>query len=229
MILRGGLVFILIFILSCADKMAEEQKEELAPSISNNEVISRAPEKFAVACGMLFMVEDYDTWIKSYTAKAKNLLVVLRNVNDPAMVVLFEAVQSEEAAVKRTNDMLDNTFLNNSGIKGNPVVDYYNVKYYNPPNERNKYYLALTFELENSIEWIQAIASRVNDFSLSGLTPVGIGTNSNNEHDVYILLTLDDYVGFRKANNAPRKIKSLIARLELPENTLISYWSNTTP
>ena len=64
-------------------------------------------------------------------------------------------------------------------------------------------------------------------FAKYGLTIMGVGTNADIEEEIYILLTLEDFVSFRQSTNSPRKIRKFIKSLNLPEETFISDWTKT--
>ena len=64
----------------------------------------------------------------------------------------------------------------------------------------------LCLKLEDINQLVESLKEDFNLYDEYGLKPVGIGTNPYNSEQVYMLLTLEDFVSFRKRTNSPREI-----------------------
>jgi hypothetical protein len=222
---RLGIIFLVgIMFFGCYNSDNGTSAEEPSARIAEKRTVKSA-DNISIVCGVFFEVSDFDVWLNEYNKPGKNNIITLRNVHDPKMVVVFESMPSLEAAKSRASSLCNQAFISRARLMGKPAESYYEVQYYITPIKDYKYYLAFTFMADDTDLWLESLDTNMIHFNKNGLTPMGIGTNPGNASEVYMLLTLKDFVEFRKRNNAPRKLKHLLEELGLPENTVISYWA----
>ena len=206
------------------------------PSATNDELIVPAASMLVsgemnvadmkMVSGVVFEVEDFNTWISSYGEVAKGLIIALRNVDAPNVTLVFEGSKTLEMAEERVAMLSSDEFLSNSTAFGDPLTSYYQIKFVdkiaNPPN----HFFALSYPADGNPEqdWLTFVQEKAEIFEEFKIEPSGIGTDPRQPDRGYLLFRLNDFVASRKLLNSPRKINKFLERLELPENTLISYW-----
>ena len=229
MILRiSSVILFIVFLFGCSNQSSEQITEEILATNNETSLVESNPGNISVVCGALFKVNDFDTWIKAYEKSAEGIIILLRNVDDPSLVLSFEGRQSQDLVEQRAIELMDNKFLKEAGVMGDPVVNYYDVQYMSQSETDYKHYVGLIFEIDDIKQLLAALVRDINVYASYGLVPMGIGTDPIHTNEVYMLLSLDDFVSFRKQTNSPRKIKRFINSLNLPAATTISNWAKTS-
>ena len=222
MLLRFSLaILIIVLFAGCSEEDSENVVEEITTISSSLQLAKSNPQGISSVCGVIFQVSEYDTWLEEYNKRNKGTIIVLRNVNDPSLLVVFEGSNSQEMIEGRAAVLTDDEFLTAATAMGEPVVSYYDVQYMNPAEQEHIYYVALIFDAEDMGQLLASVERNITMYDGYGLLPMGIGNDPFNPTKVYMLLTLDDFVSFKKHTNSPRKRKRFARSLNLPEETLI--------
>ena len=228
MILRISHVILFMFLLNgCSNQGSDQPIDEVSSESSSITLAESNPGSISVVCGVIYKVEDFNTWLEAYNKIAVGTIVQLRNVIDPSLVIVFEGNESLTMAEGRAAALSDNDFLNSATVMGDPIIFYNNVRYMSPSQKAYKHYVALMFEMEDISKFLESLKTDIGLYASHGLTPMGIGTNPHSPEQVYMLLTLEDFVSFRKKINSPRKIRRFATSLNLPEETLILNLART--
>ena len=227
MILRiGYLLLISIAITACSGNSSDSNVGKEMPSGGGSEVKAEATvNDYAVVCGVLFKVKDFDVWEAEYNKHAQNTIIYLRSIDDPSIVVLFEGNNSHQEAINRINDVMGKAFTENSEVAGKPVTTYYDIRYFQPKEGGNNNFLALSFNVDDEANWQSISDARVEQLANYGLDPLGMGSNFGKPENIYLLLSVENLEQFRENNNSPREISNFLKTLNFPKNTGLSFWS----
>ena len=184
------------------------------------------PEQMTMVSGMLYKVKDFDAWMQTYEAAADGLIIAFRSVDAPNMTLVFEGSKTLEEAEKRVELLSSEEFLNQSSSFDDPISSYYKIQYVETIESPPTHFFALSYASGGDPEedWLEFVMSNMNYFKEFNIEPAGIGTDPNQDDRAYLLFRQYDFVGTRKMLNSPRKINKFLEKLELPEQTLISYW-----
>ena len=224
--LRVSLAIIFISVLiGCSNQGAEQIATETSMEKGSSALADSNPGNIKAVCGVLFRVKEFDVWSTEYNKKAEGTIVMLRMVDDPSFVIVFEGTNSVIEAEARASTLIDDEFLTSSKVIEDPIVSYFDVRYMRPPEKDYKHYLAIMFKTEDLDQLFASFNSEFNNYEDYGLTPVGVGTNPENEQEVYMLLTLEDFVSFRKRTNSPGEMRRFISSLKLPKDASILNWA----
>jgi hypothetical protein len=229
MITRISLVILFMWCLNgCSNQGTEQVIEEVSsepasPALSENE-----PAGISTVCGVLSQVEDFDTWLGEYRKIAMGTIFLLRMVDDPSMVMVFEGGESLEMMEGRAATLTNEEFLAAATVMGEPVVSYFDVQYMRTSEKDYKQYVAFMFDLEDIDQFLISLQEDLDLYTEYGLAPVGVGTNPHNSEQVYMLLSLEDFVSFRKRTNSTREFRRIINKLKLPEDAMMLNWAKTT-
>jgi len=214
-----------IVVISCSDKSTDKSIQDFSSTLDGNEFNNPISDDYSIVCGVFFSVKEFDQWQKSYLVEAQNTVIYLRSVDDPNMVVVFEANQTLANAKDRVEDLMGDNFSKVAGVEGQPVAKYYNVKYYKPSKISDIHYLSFSFRIKD-IEQLKIFSdSKFDQFVSLGLRPIGLGSDPLLPNEVYILLTVRDIDLIRSKSSSPGKLKTFLAELNLPTNTNMMYWA----
>lgn len=214
-------IFTSLCIFSC-EKSSQEENEKSIAAVADSEVST--PESFPFVYGVAYDVEDYDAWVDAYNEAKGETIILLRNVDNPAIIVVYEQTNSIKEAEERSKILTSDAFIEKSHTLGNAVDSYYDVKLFQPPEVDYKIYVALIFESENPNDWINKVKANPQLVTRHGLIPAGIGINTFNKEQVYLLAALENYLEFKKNTNTSKEIGKLYEALGVPDNTMISFW-----
>jgi hypothetical protein len=230
MLLRVSLVILFISFISGCSNQGTEQLNEEHDSVPNSPALAESnPGGISKVCSVLYHVNDFDAWLLEYNKRAQGTIIVLRNVDDPSIVIVFEGGQSQDMVEGRTSELAEADFLKAATVDGDHVISYYDIQYMGSSEKEYKHYVALMFNMKDINQFLGSLKKDLSHYVDYGLTPMGIGTNPSNPEQVYMLLTLEDFVAFRKRTNSPRKINRFISSLNLPDETLILNWARAAP
>jgi hypothetical protein len=222
MILRITLVILFIsFLNGCSNQGSERSIAEVSSNSNSLTLAESNPGDLTSVCGVIYQVSDFSSWVAEYKKIAQGTIILLRNVKEPSLLMVFEGGNSHEMIEGRAAKLVDEEFLRAATALGEPVVSYYDVQYMNPNEEEHQYYVGLIFEIIDINSLLESVRMNINIYDSYGLLPMGIGADTFNPSKVFMLLTLDDFVSFQKKTNSPRKIKRFAKSLGLPEETLI--------
>ena len=189
MILRVSLVILFMWVLNaCYNQGSEENIGELSSEAINPAVTESNPANISSVCGILSKVEDFDAWLVEYKKIAQGTIILLRMVDDPSMVMVFEGGASLEMMEDRAKKLTNDKFLSTATVMSDPVVSYFDVQYMNTPEKDYKQYVAFLFELEDISQLLESIKTDLNLYAEYGLTPMGVGTNPDIREQVYMIL-----------------------------------------
>ncbi|RLD20593.1 MAG: hypothetical protein DRI71_10155 [Bacteroidetes bacterium] len=226
MLTRVSLIILFISFISGCSNQGSEQLNEEHNSVLNTPVLAESnPGDISVVCSVLYHVDDFNSWLIEYNKIGHETIVILRNVDDPSLVIVFEGGQSKDMVEGRTSELVEADFLDAATVNGDHVVSYYDVQYMGSSEKEYKHYVALIFNTKDINQFLASLKKDLSHYVDYGLTPMGIGTNPSNPEQVYMLLTLEDFITFRKSTNSPRKINRFISSLNLPDETLILNWA----
>ena len=226
MTLRTGLILILPVIFTCcSDNSADDGTNKPAATSGNNISSNPVSEEYATVCGLFFTVDDFNIWQQTYLEVAQNTIAYLRNEDDPSMVAVFESNKTLKNAKTRVEYLIGDEFSQSAGVKGTPVVDYYDVIYYKPSKPDDTHFLALSFRIKDIDELDLFGKTKFDQFSKLGLRPVGLGSNPIKADDVYMLFTVKDIELIREKSNTAGKLSQFLRGLNLPVNANMSYWA----
>ena len=229
MIRRISLVILFMWCLNgCSNQGTEQVIEEVSSEPENPTLSESNPADISVVCGILSQVEDFDTWLGEYKKIAQRTIILLRMVDDPSMVMVFEGGESLEMMEGRAATLTNEEFLSAATTMGKPVVSYFDVQYMRTSEKDYKQYVAFLFEMEDISQLLISLKEDLNHYGEYGLAPVGVGTNPHDREQVFMLLTLEDFVSFRKRTNSPGEFRRIINKLELPEEAMMLNWARTT-
>lgn len=229
MILRVSLVILFMcFLNGCSNQGAEQNIDEISSEPIERNPTESNPGNISVVCGVLSKVDNFDSWLSEYKKIAQGTIILLRMVDDPSVVMVFEGGESLVMMEGRAEMLTNDEFSKTATVLSEPIVSYFDVQYMRASERDYKQYVAFMFEMENINPLIEALKEDVNLYAEYGLLPVGIGTNPHNREQVYMLLTLEDFVSFRKRTNSPREFRRIIKKLNLPEEAMMLNWAKTT-
>lgn len=212
----------------CSNQGAEQDIAEVSSEPVNSAFAESNPGNISVVCGVLSKVDDFDSWISEYKKIAQGTIIILRMVEDPSMVMVFEGGESLAMMEGRSGKLTNDDFLRSATVMSEPLVSYFDIQYMAQSEKDYKQYVAFMFELEDINQLLESFKSDLNLYAEYGLTPMGVGTNPHNPEQVYMLLTLEDFVSFRKRTNSPREFRGIIKKLNLPEEAMMLNWAKTT-
>ena len=223
--IKKVIIILIVIPLACSSPPATDD-ELMVPAAQM--LISEGVdmETMRLVNGIVFKVEDFDKWMNVYGKIADGLIIAFRNVDAPDMTLIFEGQSTLEAALERTETLTSEDFLAGSSAYDDPITSYYEIAYVdtvaNPPN----HFFALSYSSGGDIErnWPAFVRDNMAYFKELGLEPSGIGTDPRQADRGYLLFRQYDFIALRKTLNSPRKINKFLERLELPDQTLISYW-----
>lgn len=229
MILRVSLVILFMWILNgCSNQDTEQNIDEVSSEPINPTLNESNPENISVVCGVLFKVDSFDSWLVEYRKIAEGTIILLRMVDDPSMVMVFEGGETLEMMEDRVDELTNSEFLSIASVSSKPVISFFDIQYMRTSEKDYKQYVAFMFELEDINKLLGSLNEDLNLYNEYGLKPVGIGTNPHDSEQVYMLLTLEDFVSFRKRTNSPREFRRIINILKLPEDAMMLNWARTT-
>ena len=230
MILRLSLVILFMWILNgCSNQDTGQNIDEVSSEPVNPTLTESNPGNISVVCGVLFKVDSFDSWLEEYKKIAEGTIILLRMVDDPSMVMVFEGGETLEMMDDRVDKLTNSEFLSIASVSSKPVISFFDVQYMSPPPAKDyRHYVAFMFELEDIDPLLESLNEDLNLYTEYGLTPMGIGTNPHNSEQVYMILTLEDFVSFRKRTNSTREFRRIINKLKLPEETMMLNWAKTT-
>lgn len=229
MSLRVSLIILFMWLFNgCSNQGAEQDIAEVSSEPVNSAFAESNPGNISVVCGVLSKVDDFDSWISEYKKIAQGTIIILRMVEDPSMVMVFEGGESLAMMEGRAEILTNDQFSKNATVLSEPLVSYFDIQYMAQSEKDYKQYVAFMFELEDINQLLESFKSDLNLYAEYGLTPMGVGTNPHNPEQVYMLLTLEDFVSFRKRTNSPREFKRIIRSLKLPEEAMMLNWAKTT-
>jgi hypothetical protein len=227
-ILRIGYIILFgAFLSSCSNQGAEIATDEIGITNDGPQLAESQPGDVSAVCGVVFEVSDFDDWLLAYNRSADATLILLRNINNPSIVMVFEGGSTHEKVRGRAANLSHENFLQESAVVGAPVVSLYNLQYRRPSETEMSHYVGLSFKMENFEEFLESLKEDIGLYHSYGLIPVGIGTDFEDPEEVYMLLSLQDFVTFRKRTNSPRKIHGFTNSLKLPESTMMSTWTKS--
>ena len=223
--LRVNLAIIYISVLiGCSNQGSERIATEASVEQESSALADSNPGNIKAVCAVLFHVDDFDVLSTEYNKRAEGTIVMLRMVDDPSFVIVFEGTESVIAAEARASTLMDDEFLSSSKVIDDPVVTYFDVRFMKASKKDYKHYLAIMFNTKDLDQLFASLDSEFSNYADYGLTPFGVGTNPENEEEVYMLLTLEDFVSFRKRTNSPREMRRFISSLKLPKESSILNW-----
>ena len=229
MILRISLVILFMcFLNGCSNQGAEQNIDEVSSEPVKPILTESNPDNISVVCGILSKVDDFDSWLSEYKKIAQGTIILLRMVDDPSMVMVFEGGESLAMMEGRAEILTNDEFSKTATVLGEPIVSYFDVQYMGTSEKDYKQYVAFMFELTDINKFLESLKTDLALYAEYGLIPMGIGTNPHNREQVYMLLTLEDFVSFRKRTNSPREIRRIIKKLNLPEKAMMLNWARTT-
>lgn len=229
MSLRVSLFILFMWLFNgCSNQGAEQDIAEVSSEPVNSAFAESNPGNISVVCGVLSKVDDFDSWLSEYKKIAQGTIILLRMVDDPSVVMVFEGGESLAMMEGRAEILTNDQFSKTATVLSEPIVSYFDIQYMAQSEKDYKQYVAFMFELEDINQLLESFKSDLNLYAEYGLTPMGVGTNPHNPEQVYMLLTLDDFVSFRKRTNSPREFKRIIRSLKLPEEAMMLNWAKTT-
>lgn len=216
-----------VFLLAgCTSTNTRENSE--ATSVVESNIAPSEADGFSFVCGIVFNISNYESWLNSYETSHGKTIIVMRNVDNPAITVVYEQMESMLEAEQRADSLMSPQFIEESGTLGEPVNAFYEVKYFHRPEVDYKIFIAVIFRTENPDEWISSIMKRSDIFRNYGMLPVGIGLNAKQKDQVYLLAALEDYREFKKNANSPSEVRRFYEKLAVPDHTVISYWASAS-
>jgi hypothetical protein len=229
MILRVSLVILFIcFLNGCSNQGAEQNIDEVSSEPIERVLTESNPVNISVVCGVLSKVDDFDSWLSEYKKVAQGTIILLRMVDDPSVVMVFEGGESLAMMEGRAEILTNDEFSKTATVLSDPIVSYFDVQYMSTPEKDYKHYVAFMFELKDINNFLESLKTDLALYAEYGLTPMGVGTNPHNSEQVYMILTLEDFVSFRKRTNSPREFRRIIKKLNLPEDAMMLDWAETT-
>jgi hypothetical protein len=224
-VLRKVIFLVLVIPFACSSPPPAEE-EIMVPTAKMLTAAEMDPEQMTMVSGMLYKVKDFDAWMQTYEAAADGLIIAFRSVDAPNMTLVFEGSKTLEEAEKRVQLLSSEEFLNQSSSFDDPISSYYKIQYVETIESPPTHFFALSYASGGDPEedWLEFVMSNMNYFKEFNIEPAGIGTDPNQDDRAYLLFRQYDFVGTRKMLNSPRKINKFLEKLELPEQTLISYW-----
>lgn len=221
---RIVLIFIsAAFLLAGCGQNYDEENQGMDTSVVENE--PSAADNIQFVFGIAYDIANYQAWIDAYNHHKGQTIIILRNVDNPSIILVYEQTNSMFDAKERSYVLTTNEFIEQSQTLGDPVKSYYEVKLFQPTEEDYKIYVALIFQNEDSDNWISKVKENAEFVTKHGLIPVGIGVNADNKSEVYLLAALENYLEFKKNTNTPKEIGKLYEAIGVPGHTMISYWS----
>lgn len=229
MSLRVSLFILFMWLFNgCSNQGAEQDIAEVSSEPVNSAFAESNPGNISVVCGVLSKVDDFDSWLSEYKKIAQGTIILLRMVDDPSVVMVFEGGESLAMMEGRAEILTNDQFSKTATVLSEPIVSYFDIQYMAQSEKDYKQYVAFMFELEDINQLLESFKSDLNLYAEYGLTPMGVGTNPHNPEQVFMLLTLEDFVSFRKRTNSPREFKRIIRSLKLPEEAMMLNWAKTT-
>lgn len=219
-------IFIVLFIPFACSGPPTSDEDIIVPSAKMLTSEEMDFEKMRVVSGMVFEVEDFNTWMDTYGEVAEGLIIAFRNVDAPDVTLVFEGSPDLDAAEDRVDLLASETFLNNSTAFDDPIASYYEIKFVDTVANPPTHFFALSYANDGdpAKDWVEFVKRNMNYFKELNIEPSGIGIDPRQPDRGYLLFRQFDFVASRKLLNSPRKINKFLERLELPEHTLISYW-----
>ena len=225
MTLRTGLLIVLLLAWAgCSNNSTRSNNEETMSLAGNALATNPVSEEYSIVCGVLFSVEDFNHWQKSYLAEAQNTIIYLKSANDPNMVMVFEANQTLKKAKARVGDLMGERFLAAAGVKGRPTANYYDVHYYKPAKISDTHFLVLSFRIKDFDQLELFGKSQFDHFSKLGMRPIGLGSNPIKADEVYMFFTVKDVDFIHEKSDTPGKLKEFLIELNLPTDANMSHW-----
>lgn len=223
-VIRKVICIVLFIPLACSTPPVSD--EELIVPDAMKLTTVEITEEMKVASGMMFTVEDFDTWMNAYGDVAEGLIIAFRNVDAPNMTLVFEGSPSLAIAEKRIEMLSSEDFLSTSSAFGEPISSFYKIEYVktvpNPPT----HFFALSYPSggDPAKDWLKFVIDNEEFFKELEIEPAGIGTDPDQSDRAYLLFRQFDFITLRKALNSPKKRNKFLDRLGLPDETMISYW-----
>ncbi|MEN8247951.1 MAG: hypothetical protein ABFS32_03400 [Bacteroidota bacterium] len=211
-------------LLGCIDSTQQEKNSDTVAAVAESEVSVTVSADFPFVCGVAYDVDNFQEWLNTYKKSQGKTLILFRNVDNPAIILVYEQAESMQEAEERGKVLTSDEYIDQSHTLGTPVYTHYEVKLFEPQEKEYKIYVALIFEAENPNEWISKAKTNLGPFNDQGIVPVGIGINAFNKNQVYLLAALEDYINIKKNTNTPKEIGKLYKKLGVPDHTMISFW-----
>lgn len=217
-------LLLLFSLISCIEQPHEE--DVTVPASLMLKSAGREANEIGMVNGVLFEVDNFNTWMLEYEKVSKDLIIAFRNVDNPKMTLVFEGSGSHELAKSRVKLLSSEAFIKRSTALGDPVSSYYKIEYFDKVPDPSPHFIALSYPSGGDPEqdWLGFIEQNKPYFDELKIEGAGIGTNPENPEQAYLLFRQEDFVSFRKSMNSPKKINKFLNKLNLPEHTLISYW-----
>jgi len=181
---------ILTILISCSGKKAEqteqvveEEKPEPKPAFSGKTLV-----------GTTHTVADYAAWEKIYLEVSipESRVGVLRGIDDPNLIAVFEYTTSHEDAKAFLNSEELKGHMKRGGVNSEPVSIYYDMKYMSEDEVTAPYRLAINHEIEDFDSWKAAFDNDEARRQEAGLTLIGMATSPDNPNLVYIMFGAED-------------------------------------
>jgi hypothetical protein len=226
--LRIGFIILFGFLfVTCSNQGTDFVADEVGTMEGGPQLAESNPGYIYAVCGVVFKVNNFDDWLLAYNKSADSTIMLLRNINDPSIVMVFEGGATHEKVEDRATDLQHENFLAEAAVVGDPIISFYNVEYMSSSETEMNHYVGLSFTMDNIEGFLASLKEDIGLYHNYGLIPLGIGTDLENPEEVYMLLSLHDFVKFRKRTNSPRKIHRFTNSLKLPESTLMSTWTKS--
>ena len=220
------IIFIVLCIpLACSTPPVTEE-DYIVPSAKMLTAEDMDFEKMRMVSGMVFEVEEFNSWMDAYGEVAEGLIIAFRNVDAPDVTLVFEGSPDLESAKERVALLSSDAFLRSSTAFDDPIASYYEIKFVDTVSNPPTHFFALSYANDGDPEkdWFEFVKRNMAYFKELNIEPSGIGIDPRQPDRGYLLFRQFDFVASRKMLNSPRKINKFLDRLGLPEHTLISYW-----
>lgn len=166
-----------------SEQVMEEKKPEPKPTYSGKTI-----------AGTTHTVEDYAKWEKVYLEVSipESRVGVLRGIDDPNLIAVFEFTTSHEEAEANLNSDELKGHMERGGVNSDPVTIYYDMKYMTDIEITAPYRLAINHEVSDFNSWKSAFDNDRSRRQEAGISLIGLATDSGNPNMVYIMFGVMD-------------------------------------
>jgi hypothetical protein len=146
------------------------------------------------AIGITHSVNNYDEWLKVYKVKSDSdaRLSIYVAPDDPNLVTVFMLTTNHDDAKKlgASEELKDE--MREAGVKSEPVIKYYDIKWRAQGISDKKYRVMVSHEVKDYDAWKKVFDADESRRTESGLELRAISTDAGNPKMVNIMFATDD-------------------------------------
>ncbi len=186
-LLMSGLI---VSLFSCGGSQNDQSEQTM--DVEETEAVPTFSGK--TATGTIHSVADYAAWEKVYAevSDPEARIGVLRGIEDPNMVAVFEYTTShQDARVSFASEELKG-HMQRAGVNSEPQTTYYDMVYMNSEEVIAPHRLAINHEVQDFDLWKVAFDNDESRRKEAGMSLIGMATDPENPNKVYIMFAVAD-------------------------------------